>query len=281
MFASLLTYVLFATAALARPNPRLEARLARRAAGSRLSSPRLPSNGPAALASNVTNAEFSSNWAGASFESPAGTYKAVTGTFVVPSPTAPSGGSSTFAASAWVGIDGDTCGTAILQTGIDFTVSNGRVSYDAWFEYFPAFATDFTGIPACIAAGNTIKLTATVASATSGTVTIENVSTGVALTSSARLCQENAEWIVEDFEEGNSLVPFADFGTVTFTNAVATLVSGGTTGPTGAVIIDLEQSNKVLTSVSTTSTSVTVEYKHKGSTVRGTGTTRATESFLN
>ncbi|KAJ7039098.1 aspergillopepsin [Mycena alexandri] len=244
MFASLLTYVLFVTAALARPNPRLEARLARRAAGSHLSSPRLPSNGPAALASNVTNAEFSSNWAGASFESPAGTYKAVTGTFVVPSPTAPSGGSGTFAASAWVGIDGDTCGSAILQTGIDFTVSNGRVSYDAWFEYFPAFATDFTGIT--IAAGNTIKLTATVASATSGSVTIENVSTGVtvskALTSSARLCQENAEWIVEDFEEGNSLVPFADFGTVTFTNAVATLNS------------------KVLTSVSTSSSSVTVQY---------------------
>jgi hypothetical protein len=30
------------------------------------------------------------------------------------------------------------------------------------------------------------------------------------------LCEYNAEWIVEDFEEGSSLVEFADFGTVTF-----------------------------------------------------------------
>jgi len=262
MFAALLTYVLFATAALARPSPGLEGRLARRAGGTRMSAPRIPSNGPASL-TNITNAEFSSNWAGASFESPAGTYKAVTGTFVVPTPKAPSGGGSgTFAASAWVGIDGDTCGTAILQTGIDFTVDGGRVSYDAWYEYFPAFATDFTGIP--ISAGNTIKLTATVSTTTSGTVTIENVSTGVtvskALTSSAKLCQENAEWIVEDFEEGSSLVPFANFGTVTFTDAEATTVSGSTVGPSGAVIIDLEQNSQVLTSVSTSSSSVTVSY---------------------
>jgi hypothetical protein len=30
------------------------------------------------------------------------------------------------------------------------------------------------------------------------------------------LCQYNAEWIIEDFEEGSSLVSFADFGTVSF-----------------------------------------------------------------
>lgn len=88
----------------------------------------------------------------------------MTGTFVVPTPRAPSGGSGQFAASAWVGIDGDTCGSAILQTGIDFIVTNGRVTFDgmpfprkvypwahfffyaAWYEYFPDFAHDFTGI---------------------------------------------------------------------------------------------------------------------------------------
>ncbi|KAF8444750.1 hypothetical protein L210DRAFT_3530901 [Boletus edulis BED1] len=39
----------------------------------------------------------------------------VTGTFTVPSPS----GSAGSAASAWVGIDGDTCQNAILQTGVD------------------------------------------------------------------------------------------------------------------------------------------------------------------
>ena len=62
---------------------------------------------------------------------PQNTFKSVTGTFVVPVPKAPSGGSGGFySASAWVGIDGDTCDTAILQTGIDFTINNGEVSYD-------------------------------------------------------------------------------------------------------------------------------------------------------
>ncbi|KAJ6455961.1 aspergillopepsin [Mycena vitilis] len=261
---SLLSYALLATTAFAA-NPRLEGRIARRREGAHMSGPRLPSTGINSLVKgNTTHAEVSSNWAGAAFESAAGTYKSVTGTFVVPTPKVPSGSSTsgTYAASAWVGIDGDTCGSAILQTGIDFTVSGGRVSFDAWYEYFPDFAHDFTGIS--IAAGNSIKLTVSAASATSGTATIENVSTGQtvskSLTSTARLCQENAEWIVEDFEEGSSLVPFANFGTVTFTGASAGTVSGGAVGPSGAVIIDLEQNNKVLTSVSSSSSSVTVSY---------------------
>ncbi|KAJ7237724.1 peptidase A4 family-domain-containing protein [Mycena haematopus] len=261
---SLLSYALLATTAFAAPRGTgLQGRISRRREG-RMSGPRLPATGISSLVGNTTHSEVSSNWAGASFESAAGTYKSVTGTFVVPTPKAPSGSSSSgsYAASAWVGIDGDTCGTAILQTGIDFNIDNGRVSFDAWYEYFPADATDFSGIP--ISAGNTIKLTATAASTTSGTVTIENVSTGVtvskSLKSSAKLCLENAEWIVEDFEEGDSLVPFANFGTVTFTGASATTQSGSTVGPSGAVIIDIEQNNKVLTSVSSSSSSVTVSY---------------------
>ena len=49
----------------------------------------------------------------------------MTGTFTVPTPSGPNG-----AASAWVGIDGDTCTNAILQTGVDFTLTDGKVSYD-------------------------------------------------------------------------------------------------------------------------------------------------------
>jgi hypothetical protein len=55
---------------------------------------------------------------------------------------------------------------------------------------------------------------------TSGSATIENLTTGKtvtkSLTSTSALGGENAEWIVEDFEEGNSLIAFADFGNVTF-----------------------------------------------------------------
>jgi hypothetical protein len=208
----------------------------------------------------------------------------VTATFTVPTPSKPSGsGSGTYSASAWVGIDGDTCGTAILQTGLDFTISGSSVSYDgkaqsstdvrtpladcrfslaAWYEWYPDYAYDFSGIS--FKAGDSVTITVTAATTKSGTAVIKNNTTGKSvsksLTSTAALCEQDAEWIVEDFEEGSSLVPFANFGTVTFSGASATKVAGGTSGPSGATLIDIQQSGKVLTSSSTSSSSVTVKY---------------------
>ncbi|KZT63531.1 putative aspergillopepsin, partial [Daedalea quercina L-15889] len=233
-------------------------RLARRRAGVHQSKPvRLVEH---ATTSNISNVEYSENWAGAVYDSyPSGSFTAVTGTFTVPTPSAPSGGRGSYSASAWVGIDGDTCDTAILQTGLDFTIDGSDVSYDAWYEWYPDYAYDFSGIS--FSAGDTVKLTVTATSTTSGTAVIENVSTGKTvtqdITSSSALCEENAEWIVEDYEEGDSLVAFADFGTVTFTSAEATTTSG-TVGPSGATLIDIEQNNEVLTSASTSSDSVTI-----------------------
>ena len=60
----------------------------------------------------------------------------MTGTFVVPTPADPPGASGAsqpggyYSGSAWVGIDGARCKRAILQTGIDFYIDNGAVSYD-------------------------------------------------------------------------------------------------------------------------------------------------------
>ncbi|KAH9847721.1 aspergillopepsin [Lenzites betulinus] len=263
--ATLLCQVLLATAAFAFPSSkeRLAERVARRAAGVHQSRPMIPSvSADVESLTNVTHAETSTNWAGAVLIANTATYKTVTGTFTIPTPKAPSsGGSGEHSASAWVGIDGDTCGNAILQTGIDFTISGGRVSYDAWYEWFPDFAFDFSGIS--LSAGNSVTVSVTATSKTGGTATIVNHSTGqtVSHTFSGQpsLCQENAEWIVEDFEEGNSLVPLANFGTVVFTSASAT-TNSGTVTPAGATIINMEQSNRLLTSVSSSGSSVTVQY---------------------
>jgi hypothetical protein len=106
-----------------------------------------PLNRIANPVANNINEEYSENWAGAIL---VGTgYKSVTAEFVVPQP------STTGSGSAWVGIDGDTCDTAILQTGVDWTKSGSSYSYDAWYEWYPDYAYDFSGIT--IAAGNTIK----------------------------------------------------------------------------------------------------------------------------
>ncbi|KAF7981803.1 hypothetical protein HWV62_31907 [Athelia sp. TMB] len=254
-----LTTLLLASVAIAVPaaNVRRDARISRRASG-RSSQPKIPASGGLTPSiTNQTNVDYSSNWSGAVITKSKGTWKSVTGTFTVPTP------SGSGSASAWVGIDGDTCGTAILQTGIDFTVSGGSVSYDSWYEWYPDYAYDFSGIS--FSSGDTVKLTVTASSTKAGTAVIENVTKGKtvtkSITSSSALCQEDAEWIVEDYEEGSSLVQFANFGTVAFTGAVATTNAGATYGPSSATdTIDIEQNNKVLTSVSTSSSGVTVKY---------------------
>ncbi|KAH8682642.1 hypothetical protein BX600DRAFT_47934 [Xylariales sp. PMI_506] len=201
---------------------------------------------------------YSTNWAGAVL---VGTgYNAVTATFVVPTPKAPTGGSAakSYAASAWVGIDGDTCTTSILQTGVDFTVEAGRSSFQAWYEWYPAYAYNFE---LAIEAGHTIEMTVTATSKRTGSAVIKNTSTGKSVThtftsQTKSLCETNAEWIVEDFEEGSSLVPFADFGSVTFQDAVYNTNKA----PTGATIIDLRQSGKVLTETTVSGDTIKVTY---------------------
>ncbi|KAF2147660.1 hypothetical protein K461DRAFT_215822, partial [Myriangium duriaei CBS 260.36] len=190
--------------------------------------------------------EYSQNWAGAVLIGSG--YTSVTGTFKVPAVSAPSGGNSgtAYSGSAWVGIDGDTCETAILQTGVDFTIQDGQVSYDAWYEWYPDYAYNFDDIS--FSEGDTVKVTVKATSTTAGTATVENVSTGQTVSHTFRnegsegaLCQTNAEWIVEDYEQGNSLVSLIDFGTVTFTGASATTKSG-TVGVSGATLIDMSSS---------------------------------------
>ena len=131
----------------------------------------------------------------------------------------------------------------------------------AWYEWYPDYAYDFSGIS--FSAGDSVTTTVTATSKTGGTAVIKNNSKGTSVTHTfsgqPSLCEYDAEWIVEDFESNGSLVPFADFGTVTFTGASATS-SSGTVGPSGATIMDIRQSGVVLTSCSASSSSVTCSY---------------------
>ncbi|CAI7613894.1 hypothetical protein N7533_013306 [Penicillium manginii] len=195
--------------------------------------------------------EYSSNWAGAVLIG--ADYTAVTADFIVPIPQVPNygDGNKQYCASAWVGIDGDTCGTAILQTGIDFCVQGRSTSYSA---------CDIN-----ISAGDLVRMTVDATSKTSGAATVDNISTGRSVTHTFNsgiqgdLCEYNAEWIVEDFEINNSLVPLANFGTVTFLNSLA-IERKSVVGPSDATLIDIRQNNRILTSSSVDRNSVTVKY---------------------
>jgi len=248
---SALVSLLFATTLVSGSTlaQRRAARAARKSRPLELSS----SERNGAASGNETDVTFSSNWSGVVLTSPPSgqTFTKVVGTFNVPT------ASGQGAASAWVGIDGDTAQSAILQSGIDFDADG---SFDAWFEWFPNAATDFTGFS--MSAGQSITVTIQSSSSTSGTVTLKNNSSGKSVSKSltaprgSTLAGQNAEWIVEDFEEGGSLVNFADFTPVTFTGAVATTNSGTQVPITNGAVFEIESENgQVLTTASILSSS--------------------------
>ncbi|KUI54422.1 Aspergillopepsin-2 [Cytospora mali] len=252
------TALLFAEAAMAaRLTQHRRANHAKRALA-RKSHPKIASTGAAGI-SNQTDVEYSENWAGAIVIS--SDISEVTGVFTVPTPSAPSDRDSD--GDVWVGIDGDTCDTAILQTGVDLCSDGGEASFDAWYEWYPDYAYDFD---LDVTAGDVIKMTVTATSDTAGKAVLENETTGKTVTKSfsgnveGDLCRKNAEWIVEDFEEGDSLVSFADFGTVKITSATGK-AGDSTINPSSATIIDIEQDDKVLTSCSASDDEVTCTYK--------------------
>lgn len=266
---ALISYAaLFTSSVLARPaGSTIGDRLARRGLARKTRLPQFETVEAINGANNETQVSYSENWSGAVLTSPPSgqTFNGVSASFVVPTPKVPSGQSSsgTYAASAWVGIDGDTYTNAILQTGIDFTISDGEVSFDAWYEWYPDYAYDFS---LDVSAGDTITVSVSSTSSTAGKAVITNESTGKSVSksltapdSSAKLGGQNAEWIVEDFEEGSSLVNLANFGTVTFTDATAK-TSSSSENASGAEIIDIKSGNTVYTSVSDSGSSVTVTY---------------------
>ncbi|CEL06586.1 Putative Aspergillopepsin, putaitve (AFU_orthologue; AFUA_7G01200) [Aspergillus calidoustus] len=204
---------------------------------------------------NTAAIAYSNNWAGAVREKPpaGGPYTAVSATFTVPAPTAVPGNTGMQAGSAWVGIDGDTYPSAILQTGVDFYIENGQIHNDAWFEWFPDYAYDFN---LDVNTGDVIVAMVQSFSPSEGIAVIENQSTGEKATQTVRapkteatLAGQNADWIVEDFQSGDSMVALADFGSVTFTGCEAQAQNGEILGLNGATIIELKQKNKVLTEV--------------------------------
>jgi hypothetical protein len=188
----------------------------------------------------------SSNWSGYAVESnlsspAANAVTAVSGSWIVPTVT---GSSNTTAYSAvWVGIDGYSNGT-VEQLGTEEDVINGRVQYDAWWEMY----STGKGQPEQVISNMTIEpgdsITASVQYISSGTYAgdfelsiVDNSRSNDSFTayeSSSKLQspvaqRSSAEWIVEAPTVGNSVASISNFGSVTFTNASATI--NGVTGP--------------------------------------------------
>lgn len=204
------------------------------------------------------------NWAGVAISQPGVTE--VSGTFTVPQPQMPPGGdpSVSYCGVAWVGIDGWTNGD-LIQTGVLWCVFENETSWDPWYEYLPGFITTYDGVT--VSAGSVVTVTATKTGDNSGVTTLTVDGITVSHTFSGEgysLPGTSAEWIVEDYELstiGPVYVPFADFGSVTFTEATA-VVNGTTITPAeGAwLIIDMTQGGTSLTSTTLFGDKLIIDY---------------------
>jgi hypothetical protein len=247
---TILTTAVLAGTSLAAPRSGLAERLQARGVLSRQSNPSDRNGVLLKEGSDGNNVEYSKNWAGVVREKPpaSATYTAVSATFTVPEPTATDDSGNMQAVSAWVGIDGDTYTQAILQTGVDAYIQDGKKTYDAWYEWYPQNAENFD---LGLTAGDVIVAKVESSSPSEGVAILENESTGQSVTktlnapsTSATLGGQNAEWIVEDFNSGSTMVPLVDFGEIDFTGAQAK-ANGVDYGVDNAAILDIQQNGDV------------------------------------
>lgn len=181
----------------------------------------------------------------------------VTGTSVVPS-VYNQGNSG---AATWVGIDGLSCGRAIIQTGFT-NWGNGAV--ETWYEWWPNPSHTYRGVSA--KAGDTIRMSVWAYGTRSGKVLLENLTTGQSdyrtfNGMNAVLCLTDAEWIVEQFTDTSSgnHVYLANFGTIDITNTQAQ-GNRGTVGANGGRIVEIYDGNQQMTSCGTNNYGVECRY---------------------
>jgi hypothetical protein len=187
----------------------------------------------ASSAAQTVNAQLqqSQNWAGYVVQGKAGQdFSAVSGSWKEPSVSAASGqGDSAF----WVGLGGASKQSqALEQIGTSADVVNGQAQYSAWYELVPAPETKL-GLP--IHPGDHMSARVTV-DGLNVTMSLADQTTGQSVTKTVKTSNpdtSSAEWIAEAPSTetpggGTQILPLANFGKVTFTNAYAT--AGGHQG---------------------------------------------------
>jgi hypothetical protein len=175
--------------------------------------------------------QTSQNWSGYVAQSAAGkSFSSVSGSWVEPSVSSSSGqGYSAF----WVGLGGaGQQSQALEQTGTAAQVVNGQVTYYAWYELVPSAQVT---LPLAIHPGDHMSGKVTV-NGSNVTISLDDQTTGHSITKTLQMNNpdtSSAEWIAEapaaESSDGSmQILPLADFGHVTFTDASAT--AGGQTG---------------------------------------------------
>jgi hypothetical protein len=172
----------------------------------------------------------------------------VNASWTVPSVTVT--GLNTFSA-AWIGIGGQT-DTTLIQVGTEQDSIDGQTVYNLWYEMLPADSITIPNIK--VSPGD--QITASIALRDSNTntwqITINDatIAQGFSQNFQYNSTRLTAEWIIERPTVNNQLSELANFGSVTFNNAIAKI--DGTTGPITAfpnyqILMENRQNTQLVT----------------------------------
>ncbi|KAK4039544.1 concanavalin A-like lectin/glucanase domain-containing protein [Parachaetomium inaequale] len=174
----------------------------------------------------------SANWCGSVNTVPStNQIKVIHGTFQHPTCTKRAG-VTTYpqAAANWVGIDGDSWTSALLQAGTVCKIDNstGIVKNEAWWQWVPSAAYTITSMP--VAPDDWFEITIDTSSTTAGEITLSNLSQGqtytININSGPTLARVNGDWVVERPYYGSTLAGFPTFTDVWFDDMWATTQAG-------------------------------------------------------
>lgn len=163
----------------------------------------------------------STNWSGYAVESSLTSPKTnivneASGQWVVPTVTCTS--RSTSYSASWVGIDGYSDNT-VEQTGTEHDCNRGRPQYYAWFEFYPQYAYE---INMAVQPGNHMSADIKYVGNNAFSLTITNLTTNRSFTTTSVVpgaLRESAEWIAEAPSSWSGVLPLANFGSESFSNA--------------------------------------------------------------
>ena len=164
----------------------------------------------------------SSNWAG--WDNTGGTYTSVSASWVQPAVTCAK--RETSYSSFWVGLDGDGS-NSVEQTGSEADCNHGQAVYSSWYEFYPAYPVNYS---------NTVRpgdhFTASVTySAGTYTLVLSDATQNWSHTTNGTApsgLNASAEVIAEAPSSSRGVLPLANFGTMSFTNATVNGAALGT-----------------------------------------------------
>ena len=154
----------------------------------------------------------SSNWGG--WDNTGGTYTSVSASWVQPAVTC--GRKETSYASFWVGLDGDGS-NSVEQTGSEGDCNRGKPVYYSWYEFYPAYPVNYANT---VRPGDHFSASVTYSGGQYTLVLSDSTQGWTHTTKGSAPSGRNASAeVIAEAPSSGRVLPLANFGTMSFTNA--------------------------------------------------------------